>query len=114
VLGTPEQVAEAIPQVLSLGLPQILALQIDGRQHDIFQNRFIVKKIKMLKNHSHVAAVRVDVDFEIGDIHAVEDDLPAGGILHTVETPKEGAFSGAGRTDDADDIALVDGDGDAL
>ena len=68
----------------------------------------------MLEDHAHLLAMLVDVDALIRDIHAVKPDVAAGRLLEPVEAAQEGRFAGAGRADQGDDLALVDGFGNAV
>ena len=64
----------------------------------------------MLKHHSHMAAVDVDVDFHVCNIHAIENDTAACRIFHTIQATQKGTFSRAGRTEHCHDIPFVDRD----
>ena len=56
----------------------------------------------------------VDIHAHIGNVYAVEDDAAGGRILHTIETAEQGRFAAAGGTENAHDVALVDGEIDPL
>ena len=71
-------------------------------------------RMSLMNIFLHLAAVHVDIHTHIGDVNAPKDDLTAGGVFHTVEAAQERTLAASGRTENADDIALVDGDVDAL
>lgn len=87
---------------------------MNGREHDILDDGLIIKEVELLEDHSHMAAMDVYIDLHICDIYAIEDYMTRGGILHTVKATKEGRLSAAGGTYNADDIALIYSDADAL
>ena len=61
----------------------------------------------MLEHHAHALAVDIDVDRRVGDIHAVKDDLPAGGMLQQVQAPQKGGFAAARGADHHHHLAPV-------
>ena len=54
---------------------------------------FVVKKVKLLKHHTDVTAVNVDVNLLVGNIGAVENDASRSGVLHTVEATQKGTLA---------------------
>ena len=83
-------------------------------EHNILQHRFIIIQVKMLEHHTHVTAVYIDVHPEVCNINSIENNLPAGRILHTVQASQKGTFSGTRWSHNNDNIALVDSDIDTL
>lgn len=68
----------------------------------------------MLEHHSHTAAVDIDINLWVCDIDTIEDDLSACWIFHTVQAAQKCTLTGAGRTDDNHNVALVHSDVDAF
>ena len=46
--------------------------------------RFIIKQIKMLENHTHMASMHINIYMRICNIYIIENNLPAGRVFHTV------------------------------
>ena len=63
---------------------QILALQICRSHHYVLKNCFIIEQIKMLKYHTHMAAMHVDIDFHIRDIDSFKNNASGCRIFHTI------------------------------
>ena len=66
----------------------------------------------MLEHHAHLLPHGVDV--AVIDFHALKLDGAVGGDLQPVQAAQEGGLAAAGRADQADHIAAVDVDVDAL
>ena len=86
----------------------------DGREGDVVDDGHMREDVEMLEDHAHLLAVLVDVDALIRDIHAVKPDVATGRLFEPVQAAQEGRFAGAGRADQGDDLALVDGFGNAV
>ena len=56
-----------------LGFSWVHALDLDRGQRHVFHNALVRKEIEMLEHHTHFLAMLVQVDFFVGDIHALED-----------------------------------------
>jgi hypothetical protein len=56
----------------------------------------------------------VEVGVGIGDVDALDQDLPGGGLLEPVDAAQQGRLARAGGTDHADHLAVVDVEVDAL
>ena len=83
-------------------------------QHNVFNDRFIIEEIEVLEHHAHAAAVDINVHAHVGNIYTVKYDTSAGRVFHTVQASQKGTFTGAGRTDDNNNVPFVDLHVDAL
>ena len=90
----------------------ILQLQQGRGQLQIFLHSQVREQVEVLEHHAHLLAHSVDVGF----IHlgALKFDAAGGGDLQPVQAAQKGRFAAAGRTDQADHIAAVDVDINAL
>ena len=61
----------------------------------------------MLKHHSHLLSVKVDVGFFVGDIHSLKQYPPGGWYLQQIETSQESGLAGAGRANDNHNLPLA-------
>ena len=78
----------------------------------------------MLEHHAHLLAVLVDVHLYrfalrifyllFCDIHPIEDDGAAGGLLQQVQAAEERGLAGTGGADDHHHVALVNVHRDAV
>ena len=78
----------------------------------------------MLEHHAHLLAVLVDVHFHhfalgvlhllFGDVHPVEENGAAGGLLQQVQAAEERGLAGAGGADDHHHVSPVNVHGDAV
>ena len=64
------------------------------------------EKIEVLEHHSHLLPMPIDVDLFGRQLHALKINLPGGRLLEQIETPQQGGFAGAGRSDDRDHLAF--------
>src|SRR4051812_39171885 len=95
-----------------LGLAHPFDLQ---RQGDILLDRLGREKVEMLEDHADAAAKRLEILFrKAGDAAAFDDDLAAIGALQAVEAADQGRFSGAAAPDNAEDLALLDAERNAV
>ncbi|MCY1436619.1 hypothetical protein D9M71_527480 [compost metagenome] len=66
----------------------------------------------MLENHPDLLAEAAQLaGVEGGDVFAVDDDLAAGRLFQAVDQAQHGAFAGAGMADQAEHLAILDGQG---
>ena len=65
------------------------------------------EKVEMLKDHTHLLTVEVNVGTAIEHVLAVKDDLARGRDLKQIERTKEGRLSGARGADNDDDLAAL-------
>ena len=105
--------ANALQQLhgLSVGLILLLQTQLNGGQSDVLLHRHMGEEVEMLEHHAHFPAVEVDVHLFVGDVHAVEVDVSAGGDLQQVQAPQQSRLTGTGGADDGNHLALLDGEG---
>ena len=68
----------------------------------------VVEEVELLEHHAHARAVLRQVQLFPGNVLALKDDLAAGWLFEQVHAAEHCAFAGAGRADDADDVALID------
>ena len=97
-----------------LGLSPLRARQLHGKAH-VPQAGALHQQIEPLEDHGDLSPRRP----QLGGGHgvqplAVDDDLTAGRLLQQVDAPHQRTFSGAGHTDDAVNVAVLDGEGDVL
>ena len=65
----------------------------------------------MLKDHAHFLSHQVYICLRVGYIDALESNRTGGRHFEQVQTAQKRAFARTGRTDDRNDVALVDGFG---
>ena len=70
------------------------------------------EEVEVLEHHAHLLAHSVDVGFV--HLGALKFDAAGGGDLQPVQAAQEGGFAAAGGADQADHVAAVDVDVDAL
>ena len=99
--------AHAGQQFVCLGGDGFLILQLQqGRgQLQIFLHSQVREQVEVLEHHAHLLAHSVDVGFV--HLSALELHGAAGGDLQPVQAAQEGRFSAAGGADQADHIAAV-------
>ena len=101
-----------------------LALDLDRRLHDVLEGRHVREEVEALEDHADVPALEGDLAVlelvELVALLPVADQLavdvqPAGvDLLQVVDAPQEGRLAGAGRADQAEDLARRDLQVDAL
>ena len=64
------------------------------------------EKVEMLEHHAHLLTVQIYIDALAVEIDAAEIDMTGGRRLKHVERAQHRGFSGAGGTDDRNDLAL--------
>ena len=90
----------------------ILQLQQGGGQLQIFLHSQVREQVEVLEHHAHLLAHSVDVGFV--HLGALKFDAAGGGDLQPVQAAQKGRFAAAGGADQADHIAAVNIDIDAL
>ena len=92
----------------------LLALELEQLrgQAEVLLDGQVGEEVEVLEHHAHLLAHGIDV----GIIHldALKLDGAAGGDLQSVQAAQEGRLAAAGGADQADHIAAVDVDVDAL
>ena len=99
---SPEHLHALALRLLARDMPQH-----HRRDGHIVEDGHVREKIEVLKNHTHLLTVEIEIDLLVGEVVALEDYLARARLFKHVETAKKGRLSRAGRTDDADDISLV-------
>ena len=103
---------------LLLRLFLCLALQLDRAERQVLENCHVREEIEMLEHHAHLLAVLVDVDILSHDVRALEIDMAGRRrlkqVVKQVERTEERRLAGAGRSDNDDDISLVNVHGHAV
>ena len=64
------------------------------------------KQIEMLEHHADILADLLDVGLRGRDILSFNEHLAAGWPLQQVHAPQDRGFTGTGRTDQGDNLAL--------
>jgi hypothetical protein len=85
-VGTVGQ-ADALQQLHGLFYGRIFRhfQQFDGSQRHVLQHRFVREEVKLLKDHAHLLAVQVNVGLNVGDVHALKQNLSFSGHFQQVE-----------------------------
>lgn len=90
----------------------ILQLQQGGGQLQIFLHSQVREQVEVLEHHAHLLAHSVDVGFV--HLGAFKFDAAGGGNLQPVQAAQKGGFAAAGGADQADHVAAVNINIDAL
>ena len=85
-----------------------------GRERAVVQHGLVVEKVEALKHHADLLPQGVEVDLEVHEILPVEPDVAGIGFLQQIDAAQQRGLAGAGRADDAHDLAAVDLQVDAL
>ena len=106
------------------GLVAGLAEDLDGAFGDVLEGGHVGEEVEALEDHSCGAAlpgyfwgaegVEAVVGLAIADEFAVEPEGSGVESFELVDAAEEGGLAGAGGSDDADDLAGVDLEGDAI
>ncbi len=83
-------------------------LHLHGGKGHVLQDGQVGEQVEVLEHHPHLLAVVVDVHPPPGDVHPLEDDLPAAGLLQQVQGAEEGGLAGAGGPHDDHHVPFVD------
>ena len=89
-----------------------LSLSRLGGQLEVLLDGQVGEEVEVLEHHAHLLADGVDV--VIVHLHALKLDAAAGGDLQPVQAAQEGGLAAARGADEADHVAAVDVDVDAL
>jgi hypothetical protein len=92
----------------------LAALDLLLRDGEVAQHRHVREQVELLEDHPDARPQLVDVRVGVGDLLALDEDLPARRGLEHVDAAQEGRLPGPGRTDDADHLAVRDVEVDAL
>ena len=76
----------------------------------VFQHCHVLKKVEALEYHAHVRAVFRRVHAAPDDVFPVIEYLAGGRRFKEVDTAQKRRLAGAGRADDADNVALFYGE----
>ncbi|CAM5237586.1 hypothetical protein SALBM311S_11569 [Streptomyces alboniger] len=101
-----------------------LALDLDRRLGDVLQRRHVGEEVEALEHHADVPPLRGHFLFlqlvelvatlPVADQVAVDVQSAGADLLQVVDAPQEGRLAGAGRTDQAEHLARVHLQVDAL
>ena len=103
-----KKVCKPDKEILSLLCSQVSYADVNRCEHNVFFYGFVIKQIELLEHHADVLAMLVDIDAHVGNIHTVEDDRAARGVLHAVDATKEGGFTASRRADDGNLLTVAD------
>jgi len=65
------------------------------------------EEIELLEDHAHFSPHGIDVGSFSLQVDAVNIDVPGRGLLQVIDAAQYGAFSGAARTHDNDDLSFL-------
>ena len=80
---------------------------VHRREHQIFDDRQVPEQVERLEHHPHPPTGQRQIVFRSGNVDAVEQNLPFRRTIQHVDTADQRRFSGAGRADDRDHVAVV-------
>ena len=94
----------------------VLAAALDPllRDREVAQHGQVREQVERLEHHPDAGPDLVDVDVRVGDLDALDEDLPRRRGLEQVHAAQQRGLAGAGGPDDADHLAVVDVEVDAL
>ena len=107
VLGHVHQFEHLGHALVDLGLGQLVLLQTEG---DVLRHGHVREQRIGLEHHVD----RPLIGRHVGDIDTIENDAPGGGPLEAGEHAQQRGFTGAGATEQGEDLALVDGQRDVV
>lgn len=82
---------------------------------DVFGNRPRREEVEVLENHADIFAFCPKLGFaHFAQVFVVDDDFAAGRFFQHIDAADEGRFAGTALADDAEDLAVFDGQVDAL
>ncbi|MNV70157.1 hypothetical protein D3C71_1631030 [compost metagenome] len=84
-----------------------LLLHLDRCERNVLQHGFMRKQVKLLEDHPHLLAGRVDVMLTVCNRSAFECNLAPGRLFQQIQAAQEGAFSRAARSDDNYDFPFM-------
>src|SRR5699024_9478721 len=79
-----------------------------GTDSYIFQYGKVVEEVKLLKHHSHLLSVHIDIYFRRTDVSTFKDYLTSRRFLQSVQTSEESRLAAARRADDRGHFAFCD------
>ena len=92
-----------------LRLPLLYAGDLQREAH-VLQHTSLLQQVEALEDHGNTSAHFQQLRLrQGGHVPAVDDDLAGAGPLQQVDAADEGAFAGAGKADDTENLAVVDG-----
>ena len=106
--------ANALQQLHGLLVGSSLAhtAQAHRSQRDVLFHRQVGEQVKMLEHHAHLGAGGINVAF--GDLFAVQHNRAAVRFFQAGQAAQKSGLAAAGRPNQADNIALIDGQVNAL
>ncbi len=88
-------------------------LAAEHREHAVGLEDRVVRAERVLEDTLYVGVVRLQRSAaERGDVHAVEDDVPAGDLEEPEDHLPDGRLAAAALADEGDDLAGVDVEAD--
>ncbi|MNZ51986.1 hypothetical protein D3C78_698190 [compost metagenome] len=100
-------------QQLGHALVDFAARQLAGQgqwQGDVVGDGLGGQQVEVLENHPDLLAETAQLaGVERGNVFAVDDDLAAGRLFQAVDQAQHGALAGAGMADQAEHLAIFDG-----
>ena len=91
---------------------RLVHIQQGRSQGHILEDRILGEKIKVLENQTKVEPVLPNLFFRLTKkLFPVYIDLTAVRGFQKVQTPKQGGFTAAGRTDDRQDLSFFQREG---
>ena len=93
---------------LGLGLGRFALAHDPLCQGYVLQHGLVREQIEVLKYHPDFAAHQVEVGFALGQVDAVDNDLPVVEFFQAIEAAQKGGFARTGRADDHHHLTLAD------
>ena len=91
-----------------------LAQHLHLTNHAVFQNRHVIEEIEGLEHHAHLRAVHGQLFEGFVDVLTTIINMTVSRMLKIVYAANQGRLAAAGRTDNADNIAAMHIEADAL
>ena len=79
-----------------------------GRERAVVQHGLVIEKVEALKHHADLLPQGIEVDLKVHEVLPVEPDVAGIGFLQQIDAAQQRGLTGAGRADDAHDLATVD------
>ena len=98
---------------LGFGGRPVLFEHLSQGDRDVVENRHVSEQIERLEDHARRGARTVEVAVGVGEFDTVDENLAVGGRFEHVDAPQKRALARSRRPDDADNLALRDGEIDA-
>ena len=89
---------------LYFGISTLFVGMVKGCHGDVFQHRFVSKQVELLKHHTNMFPMDIDIHLHICQVFAFKLNATAGGILKTVDATQKGRLTAAGGADDRNDL----------